>query len=201
MAKPASSNKPLIPLTVTDLKQWVYCKRVVYYHHVMPVEFVRTFSMEQGRNIEAAVVAMEKRRAFRRYGLEDGERRFGLWLHSARLGLSGKPDLLIVGKQACYPVDFKHTEGGLWRNHRMQLAGYAILAEEKLRRPAPAGFIYFVPSKQLMRVELGSGKRAEVLAAMEEIRSLVRAERMPAATPVRTRCLGCEFRNYCADIW
>lgn len=57
-------------LTATDLKQWAYCPRIPYYHHVMPVEFVRTYKMERGKDIEAAVQAMEKRRGFRRYGLD-----------------------------------------------------------------------------------------------------------------------------------
>ena len=56
-------------LTVTDLKQWVYCPRIPYYHHVMPVEIARTYKMQRGRDVEAAVEAMEKRRGFRRYGL------------------------------------------------------------------------------------------------------------------------------------
>jgi CRISPR-associated exonuclease Cas4 len=121
---------PQFELTVTDLKQWVYCPRIPYYHHVMPVEFARTYKMERGRDIEAAVKAMEKRRGFRRYGLEQGERRFGVWLHSAAMNLAGKLDLLIVTEHGCYPVDFKDTEGGVRYNHRIQLAAYAMLIEE-----------------------------------------------------------------------
>ncbi len=201
MVEPGEHTERLIQLTATDLKQWAYCKRIVYYHHVMPVEFARTYKMERGRNVEAAVEAMEKRRGFRRYGLEGGERRFGAWLSSPRLGLSGKPDLLIVTDRACYPVDFKDTEGGVRRNHRVQLAAYALLAEDALGLPVPAAFVYVVPSKELARVEVGSRERAEVLAAIEEIRSFVRDEKMPEPTPVRARCVGCEFRNYCDDIW
>jgi CRISPR-associated exonuclease Cas4 len=201
MAEPPNQTNRLIPLTATDLKQWAYCKRIVYYHHVMPVEFARTYKMERGRNIEAAVEAMEKRRGFRRYGLEHGERRFGVWLNSARLGLTGRPDLLIVTTSAAYPVDFKDTEGGVRRNHRVQLAAYALLAEEVLRLPVPAAFIYLVPARALVRVAIGKRERAEVSAAIEEIRSFVRNERMPEPAPSRAQCVGCEFRNYCDDIW
>jgi CRISPR-associated exonuclease Cas4 len=193
-------NEPL-SLTATDLKQWAYCKRIVYYHHVMPVEFSRTFKMERGRNIEAAVEAMEKRRGFRRYGLEGGERRFGVWLKSERLGLTGKLDLLVVTRGACYPVDFKDTEGGVRRNHRIQLTAYALMAEESLGLAAPAAFVYLVPARELIRVEIGDELRSEVIAAIDEIRHFVGDERMPEPTPVRARCIGCEFRNYCDDIW
>jgi CRISPR-associated exonuclease Cas4 len=200
MLEPAYTE-PWLPLTATDLKQWAYCKRIVYYQHVMPVEFARTYKMDRGRDVEAAVEAMEKRRGFRRYGLERGERRFGAWVASKHLGLTGKLDLLIVTDDACYPVDFKDTDGGVRRNHRIQLVAYALMVEESLERTVPAAFVYLVPSKELIRIELGADLRQEVILAVGEIRDFVRDERMPEPTPVRARCVGCEFRNYCDDIW
>jgi CRISPR-associated exonuclease Cas4 len=194
-------NPPPLHLTATDLKQWAYCKRIPYYQHVTPVEFTRTYKMERGKNIEAAVEAMEKRRGFRRYGLESGGRRFGVWLRSERLGFAGKLDLLIVAGRKAYPVDFKDTEGGVRRNHRVQLAAYALLVEESLGLAAPAAFVYLISSKELVRVEVGVRERAEVLAALEEMRGFIRNERMPEPTGVVARCVACEYRNYCGDIW
>jgi CRISPR-associated exonuclease Cas4 len=95
--------------------------------------------MQRGKDIQAAVEALERRRGFRAYSMRDGERRLGLWLHSERLGLSGKLDLLILTVDACYPVDFKDTEGGPRRNHRLQLAAYALLAEEAFARQRQMG--------------------------------------------------------------
>jgi CRISPR-associated exonuclease Cas4 len=192
---------PQFELTVTDLKQWAYCPRIPYYHHVMPVEFARTYKTERGRDVEAAVRAMEKRRGFRRYGLERGERRFGIWLHSVALGLSGKLDLLIVTQDGCYPVDFKDTEGGVRHNHRVQLAAYALVVEEELARPVPIAFVYLVPSRQLVTVPVGVKELGEVTRAVAEMRRVIEHENMPDPTPVRARCVACEFRNYCGDIW
>jgi CRISPR-associated exonuclease Cas4 len=196
-----TDHRPGILLTVTDLKQWAYCARIPYYHHVMPVEFSRTYKMERGREIEAAVQAMEKRRGFRRYGLERGERRFGVWLHSETINLSGKLDLLVVTAHGSYPVDFKDTEGGVRYNHRIQLAAYAMLVEEILGGPVPQAFVYLVPSRQLVSVPVGKKERDEVTRALAEMRRGIEQEEMPPPTPVRARCMACEFRNYCADIW
>jgi len=190
-----------IELTVTDLKQWAYCPRIPYYHHVMPVEFARSYKMERGRDVEAAVQAMEKRRGFRRYGLNRGERRFGVWLHSPTLGLAGKLDLLIVTGEAAFPVDFKDTEGGVRYNHRIQLAAYAMIVEETLALPVPMAFIYLVPSRQLVSVRICEKEKDQVIQAVAEMRRVIREEEMPVPTPVRARCTACEFRNYCADIW
>jgi CRISPR-associated exonuclease Cas4 len=188
-------------LTVTDLKQWAYCRRIPYYHHVMPVEFARTYKMQRGKDVEAAVEAMEKRRGFRRYGLDHGERRFGVWLHSATLALGGKLDLLIVAADGCYPIDFKDTAGGVRYNHRIQLAAYALLAEENLALPVPKAFVYLVPSRQLAPVAVGDKEKGEVVRALAEMRRVIEREEMPDATQVRARCTACEFSNYCADIW
>jgi CRISPR-associated exonuclease Cas4 len=188
-------------LTVTDLKQWAYCQRIPYYHHVMPVEIARTYKMQRGRDVEAAVEAMEKRRGFRRYGLERGERRFGVWFHSDTLRLSGKLDLLIITEDACYPVDFKDTEGGVRYNHRIQLAAYSLLVEQNLARPVPIAFVYLVPSRELVTVPVGAKEREAVTRAVADMRQVIEQEKMPGPTPVRARCTACEFRNYCADIW
>jgi CRISPR-associated exonuclease Cas4 len=190
-----------VTVTATDLKQWAYCPRIPFYRYVLPVRPAPTYKMQRGKDIQAAVEALERRRGFRAYGMRDGERRFGLWLHSERLGISGKLDLLILTADACYPVDFKDTEGGPRRNHRLQLAAYALLAEEAFERPAPDGFIYLVPEKRVVGLELSEADREEVRVAIREMRRMIQREELPAPTTVRARCAACEFRNYCRDIW
>lgn len=196
-----SVEAPDIDVTATDLKQWAYCQRIPFYHYVLPVGPPPTYKMQRGKDIQAAVEALERRRGFRAYGLIEGERRFSLWLHSDRLGLSGKLDLLIVTPDACYPIDFKDTEGGVRANHRFQLAAYALLAEEAFARPAPVAFVYLVPKKAVVEVVLTEGDREAVLEALGGIRRMIARQELPPPTSVRARCQVCEYRNYCADIW
>jgi CRISPR-associated exonuclease Cas4 len=190
-----------VELTATDLKQWDYCPRIPFYRYVLPVRPTPTYKMQRGKAVQAAVEALERRRGFRAYAVRDGERRFSVWLQSRRLGLSGKLDLLILTPEACYPVDFKDTEGGVRRNHRLQLAAYALLAEEAFARPAPEGFIYLVPQKEVVRVPVTDADRAEVVQAIGSIRRMIAEQRVPEPTTVRARCEVCEYRNFCADIW
>lgn len=201
IGKPHVGMTAAVGVTATDLKQWAYCPRIPFYRHVMPVRSVPTYKMSRGKDIQAAVEALERRRGFRAYGMRQGERRFGLWLHSERLGLSGKLDLLILTPDACYPVDFKDTEGGPRRNHRLQLAAYALLAEETFERPAPDGFIFLVPEKRVVGLGLTEADRDDVRRALGDMRRMIEREELPPPTPVRGRCVACEFRNYCADIW
>lgn len=191
----------LIELTVTDLKQWAYCSRIPFYRYVLPVERPVTYKMERGKAVQTAVEALERRRGFRAYGMKEGERLFGVRLCSKRLGLSGKLDLLIRTPEACYPVDFKDTEGRPRQNHRVQLAAYALLVEEAFRVPVPQGFLYLVPRKEVVAVPMAEAEREEVVRILGEIRKIISRELMPDPTPVRARCETCEYQNYCADIW
>lgn len=115
--------------------------------------------------------------------------------------LSGKLDLLILTPDACYPVDFKDTEGGPRRNHRLQLAAYALLAEEAFERPVPDGFIYHVPEKRVVALNLDEADRDGVRSAVADLRRMIQREALPDPPPVRGRCTPCEFRNYCGDVW
>jgi CRISPR-associated exonuclease Cas4 len=78
-----------VELTATDLKQWAYCPRIPFYRHVLPVCPASTYKMHRGKDVQAAVEALERRRGFRAYGVRDGERRFAVWLHSERLACPG----------------------------------------------------------------------------------------------------------------
>jgi Domain of unknown function DUF83 len=59
----------------------------------------------------------------------------------------------------------------------------------------------FVPSRQLVTVPVGAQEREEVTRAIAEMRRVIEQENIPGPTSVRARCVACEFRNYCADIW
>jgi CRISPR-associated exonuclease Cas4 len=195
------SSKSDFELIVSDVKQYAYCPRIPYYHYALPVEKRATFKMEHGKERHVDLQRLESRRKLRRYQLEGGERLFGVWLRSARLGLAGRLDLLIRTTTADYPVEFKHTEGGVAANHRLQLLAYGLLVEERYGRPVERGFVYLLPKDDVQIVEFSAEDREAVRLALSAIRESVLSERMPAATSIRSRCMDCEFRNYCADVF
>lgn len=191
----------MIDLRVNDLKQFTYCERIVFYQYVMPVEKRATFKMEEGKRAEEVIDKLEKRRSLREYRLTEGKRHFHLWLRSERLGLTGKLDLLIESPRGLFPIDFKFTSGRPQKNHISQLCGYALLAEEVYQEAVTQGFIYLIPRDEAVVVNLSQEQKEETLRLLEAMREMIRAERMPEPTPVRSRCAECEYRNYCGDIF
>jgi CRISPR-associated exonuclease Cas4 len=190
-----------LELTVTDLKQHAYCERIPYFTHVLPVEQHPTYPMQRGKETQAVVEALEKRRGFRGYGLAGGRRLFGLSLQSERLGLHGRLDLVVVTDEACFPVDFKDTDGPVRSNHRLQMAAYCLLVEEAFARPVPLAFVYLISRREAVPLAISGAYRESVLERLDAIRRSVAHEAFPEPTAVRARCTGCEFRNYCGDIW
>jgi len=196
-----SAETSLTPLRVNDLKQFEYCPRIVFYNTVMPVERKVTVKMERGKEEELRLDALESRRTLKRYELGSGERRFHVGLESARLGLSGKLDLLIVSSKGLFPVDFKYTRGRPHRNHVVQLTGYALLVEENFQAKVETGFIYLAPVHQVIAVAVTKQLKEQTLQRLAEIRAIIRDGILPPATPVRGRCEECEFRNFCGDVF
>jgi CRISPR-associated exonuclease Cas4 len=189
------------PLRVNDLKQYEYCPRIVFYNTVMPVERKTTIKMDRGTEDEFRLDALEERRSLKRYDLASGERRFHVWLQSARLGLSGKLDLLVVSEKGYFPVDFKYSRGRPHRNHAFQLAGYALLVEEAFDTAVETGFIYLSPIQEIVAINLTDSLKQEAIRRLGAIRTMIKEGILPEPTEVRARCEDCEFRNYCGDIF
>jgi CRISPR-associated exonuclease Cas4 len=191
----------MISLRVNDIKQYAYCPRVVFYQYSMPVEKKATWKMEQGKIEEAEIDRLEKRRKLGGYRLVEGERRFHFRLTLARLGLTGKLDLLIESPEGLFPVDFKWTTGRPHRNHIFQLCAYALLLEDYFQRPVTKGFVYLIPVSDAVVFDLTDDLKDQTRTMLSEIRRMIEKEEMPPPTPVRNRCTDCEYRNFCGDIF
>lgn len=190
---------------VTDLKQWTYCPRVVYYRYCLPDIRPVTDLMEAGIASHTDESGREERRSLRTYGLTAGERMFDLGLRSAQLGLRGRLDLAIVvpnqaaGTEAIV-VEYKESEMVDRPHFRLQLAAYALLLEETLKLPVRRGFLYSIPQRRAEPVMITPALRQKVTATAAALRQVVEGERMPASPASRRPCVSCEFRRFCNDV-
>lgn len=191
-------------LQVTDLKQFAYCPRIVYYRHCLARVQPMTYKMNAGIEAQDRVEVLEERRSLRAYGVEQGERHFNVSLSSVGLGLSGQIDLVVEtgegDERRLIPVDFKLSRREPSRHFKLQLACYALLLEEMWGAPVEKGYIYLIPVRKSIDVAMTSRLRRDAQRHVDEIRSLVRAERMPAPTARRSHCVDCEYRRFCNDV-
>lgn len=192
----------LLPLAVSDVRQHVYCPRIPYFRLGLrlphrPV----TFKMAEGIRAHERTEALEPRRSLRTYGLKEGERRFAVAMHSARLGLSGRLDMVLLLPGEVVPVEWKHSSGSLGLNHKYQLTAYALLAEDYFGRPVRRAFVYWIPARRAEAVAITPGMRTYTKRVLADIRRAVAREQLPEGTRVLGRCHECEFLSVCNDRW
>jgi len=192
-----------VPWRVTDLKQYVYCPRVLYYHACLPRVRPSTFKMEASADAHAAAEGQERRRSLRAYGLESGTRHFSVSLVSERLGMRGEVDLVIEteaqGRREAIPVDYKlSSKAGA--HFQLQLTAYAVMLEEAWGLPVQRGFLYLIPLRRAEEVRVTPRRRAALDEALAMMNSILLREEMPSAPRQRSRCVACEFRRFCNDV-
>lgn len=186
--------------TVTDLKQFAYCPRVIYYERCLPGIRPRTFKMDAGHAVHKEEGEKSRRRVTASYGIVQGERLFEVRFRSERLGLMGVLDELIVGTDgARIPVDYKMARA-VSANHRVQIAAYAMLIEETWNVPVPRGYIYLIPKRSPVEILMTPRLRQSVRESLDALRNLVQREAVPPPPAKRAVCAGCEFRRFCNDV-
>lgn len=191
------------PFKVTDLKQWVYCPRILYYQLCLPAVRPVTFKMQHGIEAGQAEEGREERRSLRAYGLSEGTREFNVPLQSDRLGLRGEADLVITTPESAQggviPVDYKYStiDGP---HFRLQLAAYALLLEDSRACTVSRGYLYLIPERRAEPVEIDRRLRAKTLAALDTMRQMLASEKMPTPTDQLRKCVACEFRRFCNDV-
>jgi CRISPR-associated exonuclease Cas4 len=191
-------------LRVTDLKQYEYCPRIVFYQYCLPGIRPTTYKMAAGIAAQDRTEDLEVRRTLGEYGLADGVRHFNVKVTSPRLGCTGQVDLVVESTgphgRTLLPVDFKLSRHEPGRHFKLQLACYALMLEESWGAPAPEGVIHLIPLRENIRVKLDQRLRRAAEQQMADIRRVIEREQMPAPTPARGRCVDCEFRRFCNDV-
>lgn len=194
------SKADIVTLNVSDIRQYVYCPRIIYFNYVVPVPRHVTFKMQKGQTAHIDFSAIEKRRSLAKYRLEDGTKEFRVRLRSDRLGLVGALDMLISSDSRIYPVEFKSTLGSLGIHHKYQLVAYAMMIEEARRCPVREGFVYLIPQKRIEKIIVDEGTRFYTKKLCTRIRNVINSGVFPSGTRKTGRCRDCEFNNYCRDI-
>jgi CRISPR-associated exonuclease Cas4 len=191
----------VIELRASDLRQYLYCPRVVYFSLVVPVDRVETFKMSAGRDAEREHARLERRRGLARYGLAEGSRRYDVHVLCGKLGVSGIIDEVLESANGPVPIEVKLTDGGVALGHKVQLAVYGMALEEQSGQPVPRGFVHLVPSKKTWAVALDDKLRAAATDITRRIRAMLASQAFPPPADRPAKCDGCELRSFCNDIY
>lgn len=187
-------------LDASDLTQYYYCKRKVFFLKVAGVPAPTRRKMAAGKEEQE----QEYRRLLERKDLfgipreQVLEAKPKVYLVSQRLRLKGVVDLLLVLKDGqAVPVEFKYTdETELTLSRRKQLTAYIVLCEEALGKKCPYGILYFTQQNLTLKVTPTEGDRAAIARDLEEIWRMFATETLPRRAP-EWKCGYCEVKRYC----
>jgi CRISPR-associated exonuclease Cas4 len=182
--------------TVVDIKHYAYCPMIVYFTRVLHLHERITESMLYGaESHDEAVVSS--------IAVKLGAQRIirGVELTSDRLKLRGRLDYLIVTRFGeLVPVEFKWSEtedGSIKRDHKLQLASYALMVEEAYGRPVKRIVVYYERSSKIVVVPLDADVKKQVKRILDSMERITLSEDPPKHKPRPTRCLNCGFKAYC----
>jgi CRISPR-associated exonuclease Cas4 len=188
------------PITVSDIVQYYYCPRKVYFLKVLGVPVVVRRKMEFGKETHER----ERRRVTERdqvYGFdrEDvAEVLEGLQIEAPSIGLRGKVDVALRLKSGeILPVDTKFTDHVIvQRQHRKQLHAYALLLDYRFGVNVTRGVIYFAQQRRSVPVEISGSDKEDLKRDIRRIEEILSGELVPRGV-AREKCGYCETKQYC----
>lgn len=133
----------------------------------------------------------------------------GLAVHSHKLGLTGKCDVVefrkdesghpLTGEDGLWrplPVEYKHGRSKTNDADRLQLAAQALCLEEMLGCDVPEGFLFYGETRARERVGFDADLRASVASMAEEMHALYRRRHTPKVKPF-SACRSCSLADLC----
>lgn len=188
-------------LVVTDVLEYCYCPRFVYFEHVLgiPEHQELRYKVQAGREVHER--RARENTGYLREKLGVREKRIDAWMASERLRGRGRVDeILFLADGTAAPLDYKYAEWGgrVYFNHVMQAALYGLMIRENFKVDVPRGFLVYVRSaNRVEEIALGEGEYRRAEEILTDIREVLGKGKFPRRTPWRARCVDCCYRNIC----
>lgn len=207
-APPLPAGVPLLPARM--LNEYVYCPRLAYLEWVQG-EWADSADTVDGRGVHKRVDKASgtpprpARGGAAAAAADDAvEHRIhvrSLELSSPTLGLVAKLDLAEFEGRRAVPVDYKrgkrpHVAHGAHEPERVQLCVQALLLEEH-GYEVPEGVLYFVASRERVKVLFDEDLRAATRLAMAGLRLIAVGGQLPPPLENSPKCPRCSLAAIC----
>ena len=190
--------------SVSDIKHYIYCPKIVYFEKVLHAQPLFGSQQEESRKMHEKIEEKELRRGSiipYTKEFEHAEKFFRVQLVSKKLKLQGTIDCLVKVAQEYIPIDYKNTEsnrGRAWRDHKYQLVAYALLIDENYCTVVRRGYISYLPERLTLKVEITPEMKKHVKRILTQIERIVSQGNPPKIRPHKKRCSGgCGYRWMC----
>lgn len=195
-------NETNIFVTPSDVIEYLFCPRFLYYMHVLDIEQHehKRLLVNKGRDIHQLKLVRNKEYLRKKIGCID--KQLDVYLTSAKHRLVGRIDeVLFLENNFAAPLDYKFSfwAGKIYKTYKTQQVLYSLLIEENFQKKVEKAFIVYVrTNNHLEEITITSKMKQEALKIVDEIFDILNLNYYPAATKYKNKCLDCTYRNLCA---
>jgi len=182
-----------------ELRQYAYCPRIPYWHHVLRLQPPSTFKIRRGKKFHQEI--WKKARRWKIF--ENCKADHGVLLYSEKLGLKGKLDILLECEENLIPVEVKYGSKNVSIpvfSHIIQLVGYSLLIEDVFKKKVRYGFIVYADRNKLVKISIDEKLRRKAISIINEVKKIIEKEYFPAVAERRGKCSQCEYFYACKGV-
>lgn len=185
-------------MTATDLMNYLYDPRIIYFIHVLKVPQATTTKELEGRKKYEDFEVKSKRNKIIKE-LPFLPKTYDMYLDSTKHRISTKVDCIAIDKNRneAYPIQVKYSlkPRTLYRTQKFQLIMEALLIEEELGYQVSYGFIKFLRSDDFVKIKITKSLKDELLEIFCEIESIINTEKLPKSTSHKRKNIDNVYKN------
>lgn len=185
-------------LTATDLMNYLYDPRIIYFVYVLKIPQATTTKEIEGRAKYEEFKEKSRRNKIIKE-LPKLPKIYNVYFASEKYGFATKLDCVAFNreKNEAYPIQAKYSQKPkvLYRSQKFQIIMEAMLIEEKWVCKVPFGFVKFIKSGDFVKVWVTDKLKQELLQIFSEIEDIIRNEKLPKPTPHKKKKVDSCYRN------
>lgn len=123
-----------------------------------------------------------------------------LRVESDELRLKGIIDQVHVYGDEYVPFELKTgrtPSDGVWPSHRVQIAAYSLLLQEKFNKDVKEGFVVYLDTKEKRRISINPFMKHEIRQLVDEVIALLESRELPDFCSNENKCIKCGLKQTC----
>jgi len=190
-----------IYITASDIIEYLYCPRFIYYQNVLDIEQHEheRYLVNKGRDIHE--LKMVRNKDYLRKSIGCIKKEIDVYLTSEKLHLVGRMDeVLTLNDNSKAPLDYKFAiyENKLFKTLKTQQIAYSLLIEENYDCKVNKAFIIYVRSKNLIKeIKINKKDKEKTILIINDIFDIINKCHFPQGTKNKLKCQDCTYKNLC----
>lgn len=187
-------------LPISIIRQHAFCPRIPFYNEILGINPSNRLWQKQGLNLHKRQTMLFKRRNLEKFGFKDAYQKHNVSLKSDKYGIHGICDAILFTSDELCPLEFKlESSNNIPKGHVLQLAAYALVAEQQFEKPCYKLFILYGQRGHTMQIDFDEKLKNQVKTTVKQIKQNLQSPLLPHSSASDAQCGQCEYLNFCAD--